>query len=199
MKLGVILSRCQPLHKGHIEMINKALSENDQVLFIIGSADKSCTERNPFSISYRINMLKLALDYVVDKTRVNFITLKDLSSDNSIPKQSNKDGSVDDALLVNKEWGMYLYYNIVNAIGQKDFTFYYNDDSSLASAWFPNFIWDRITLNSSFRLDNISSSTIRDAMHNKDKEYLKKCLPYLQGDVDNMLTTYNNIIVKEEL
>jgi cytidyltransferase-like protein len=199
MKVGVILSRCQPLHKGHIEMINKALSENDQVLFIIGSADKSCTERNPFSISCRINMLKLALDYVVDKTRVNLITLKDLSSDNSIPKQSNKDGSVDDALLVNKEWGMYLYYNIVNAIGQKDFTFYYNDDSSLVSAWFPNFIWGRITLNSSFRLDNISSSTIRDAMHNKDKEYLKKCLPYLQGDVDNMLTTYNNIIVKEEL
>lgn len=199
MKLGVILSRCQPLHKGHIEMINKALSENDKVLFIIGSADKSCTERNPFSISYRINMFKLALEYVVDKTRVNFITLKDLSSDNSIPKQSNKDGSVDDALLVNKEWGMYLYYNIVNAIGQKDFTFYYNDDSSLVSAWFPNFIWGRITLNSSFRLDNISSSTIRDAMHNKDKEYLKECLPYLQGDVDNMLTTYNNIIVKEEL
>ena len=199
MKVGVILSRCQPLHKGHIEMINKALSENDQVLFVIGSADKSCTERNPFSISCRINMLKLALDYVVDKTRVNLITLKDLSSDNSIPKQSNKDGSVDDALLVNKEWGMYLYYNIVNAIGQKDFTFYYNDDSSLVSAWFPNFIWGRITLNSSFRLDNISSSTIRDAMHNKDKEYLKKCLPYLQGDVDNMLTTYNNIIVKEEL
>ena len=199
MNVVVILSRCQPLHKGHIEMINKALSENDQVLFVIGSADKSCTERNPFSISCRINMLKLALDYVVDKTRVNLITLKDLSSDNSIPKQSNKDGSVDDALLVNKEWGMYLYYNIVNAIGLKDFTFYYNDDSSLVSAWFPNFIWGRITLNSSFRLDNISSSTIRDAMHNKDKEYLKKCLPYLQGDVDNMLTTYNNIIVKEEL
>ena len=190
MKLGVILSRCQPLHKGHIEMINKALSENDKVLFIIGSADKSCTERNPFSISYRINMFKLALEYVVDKTRVNFITLKDLSSDNSIPKQSNKDGSVDDALLVNKEWGMYLYYNIVNAIGQKDFTFYYNDDSSLVSAWFPNFIWGRITLNSSFRLDNISSSTIRDAMHNKDKEYLKKCLPYLQGDVDSMNSVF---------
>lgn len=199
MKLGVILSRCQPLHKGHIDMINKALKENDKVLFIIGSADKSYTERNPFSISYRINMFKLALDNVVDKTRVNFITLRDLSSDDSIPKQSNKDGVVDDALLVNKEWGMYLYYNIVNAIGQKDFTFYYNDDSSLVSAWFPNFIWGRITINSSFRLENISSSAIRDAMRNEDKEYLKKCLPYSQEDIDNMLTTYNSIIVKEEL
>lgn len=144
-------------------------------------------------------MFKLALDNVVDKTRVNFITLRDLSSDDSIPKQSNKDGVVDDALLVNKEWGMYLYYNIVNAIGQKDFTFYYNDDSSLVSAWFPNFIWSRITINSSFRLENISSSAIRDAMRNEDKKYLKKCLPYLQEDIDNMLTTYNNIIAKEEL
>lgn len=199
MKLGVILSRCQPLHKGHIEMINKALSENDKVLLIIGSADKSGTERNPFSISYRINMFKKALDFVDDKSRVSFITLRDLSSDDNIPKQDNKDGVVNDASLVNKEWGMYLYYNVVNAIEQEDFTFYYNDDSSLVSAWFPNFIRGRITLNSSFRLDNISSSTIRDAMHNKDKEYLKKCLPYLQGDVDSMLTTYNNIIVKEEL
>lgn len=199
MKVGVILSRCQPLHNGHIKMINKALLENDKVLFIIGSADKSYTERNPFSISYRINMFKLALDNVVDKTRVNFITLRDLSSDDSIPKQSNKDGVVDDALLVNKEWGMYLYYNIVNAIGQKDFTFYYNDDSSLVSAWFPNFIWNRITISSSFRLNNISSSAIRDALRNEDKEYLKKCLPYSQEDIDNMLTTYNNIIIKEEL
>lgn len=199
MKVGVILSRCQPLHNGHIEMVNKALSENDKVLFIIGSADKSCTERNPFSISYRINMFKLALDNVADKTRVNFITLRDLSSDSSIPKQSNKDGVVDDALLVNKEWGMYLYYNIVNAIGQKDFTFYYNDDSSLVSAWFPNFIWNRITISSSFRLNNISSSAIRDALRNEGKEYLKKCLPYSQEGIDNMLTTYNNIIIKEEL
>mgnify|MGYP002545043633 FL=1 len=199
MKVGVILSRCQPLHNGHIEMVNKALSENDKVLFIIGSADKSCTERNPFSISYRIDMFKNALDFVDDTSKVNFITLRDLSSDSSIPKQSNKDGVVDDALLVNKEWGMYLYYNIVNAIGQKDFTFYYNDDSSLVSAWFPNFIWNRITISSSFRLNNISSSAIRDAMHNEDKEYLKKCLPYSQEDIDNMLTTYSSIIVKEEL
>lgn len=199
MKVGVILSRCQPLHNGHIEMINKALSENDKVLFIIGSADKSCTERNPFSISYRIDMFKNALDFVDDTSKVNFITLRDLSSDSSIPKQSNKDGVVDDALLVNKEWGMYLYYNIVNAIGQKDFTFYYNDDSSLVSAWFLNFIWNRITISSSFRLNDISSSAIRDAMRNEDKEYLKKCLPYSQGDIDNMLTTYNNIIIKEEL
>ena len=58
MKLGVILSRCQPLHKGHIDMINKALKENDKVLFIIGSANKYSTIRNPFNINMRIKMYK---------------------------------------------------------------------------------------------------------------------------------------------
>lgn len=80
MNIGVILSRCQPLHKGHIEMINRALAENDKVLFIIGSADKSGTERNPFPIGYRISMLKFALSFVKDKNRVDYMILNDWSS-----------------------------------------------------------------------------------------------------------------------
>ena len=34
MKVGVILSRCQPMHRGHIKMINRALDENDKVLLM---------------------------------------------------------------------------------------------------------------------------------------------------------------------
>lgn len=198
MKVGVILSRCQPLHKGHLEMINKALAENDKVLFIIGSADKSGTEINPFSISYRVNMFRIALDFVDDKSRISYMTLKDWSSDVDIPKQDNTTGVVADASLVNKEWGMYLYYNIVNHIGQKDFTFYYNDDSSLVTAWFPDFIRNRITINSSVRLNDISSSAIRNAMLNGNKEYIKECVPYLQrGKLSNMVTTYGGVTSKE--
>ena len=53
MKYGVIITRAQPLHIGHVKVIKKALEENDRVLLIIGSADKSMTERNPFSINQR--------------------------------------------------------------------------------------------------------------------------------------------------
>ena len=164
MSVGVILSRSQPLHKGHIEMINKALAENDKVLFVIGSADKSGTERNPFPIGYRISMLKFALGFVKDKNRVDYMILNDWSSDDDIPKQDNNNGTVDNSSKVNKEWGLYFYYNIVNRIGQPEFTFYYNDDSSLVSAWFPGYIKDRILINSSSRLENISSSSIRKAI-----------------------------------
>ena len=97
MNIGVILSRCQPLHKGHIEMINKALAENDKVLFVIGSADKSGTERNPFPIGYRISMLKFALGFVKDKNRVDYMILNDWSSDDDIPKQDNNNGTVDNS------------------------------------------------------------------------------------------------------
>ena len=43
-KIGVFLSRMQPLHLGHIGMINKALSENDKVIILIGK--KSSLEEN---------------------------------------------------------------------------------------------------------------------------------------------------------
>lgn len=198
MKVGVILSRCQPMHKGHIEMINRALDENDKVLFIIGSADKAGTERNPFSMSYRVSTFKLALDFVKDKSRVSYMTLKDWSADEDIPKQDNTSGIVDNASLVNKEWGMYLYYNIVNHIGQKDFTFYYNDESSLVSAWFPDFIWNRVIITSSCRLDNISSSSIRKAIVDGNKDYVRECVPYLQGGrLHNMIAKYKEVLKKE--
>ena len=38
-KLGVLVTRGQPLHSGHIKVINQALCENDKVLIVIGSAD----------------------------------------------------------------------------------------------------------------------------------------------------------------
>lgn len=40
-KTGVILARFQPIHNGHIELIRKAVKENDEVLIFIGSVDKN--------------------------------------------------------------------------------------------------------------------------------------------------------------
>ena len=199
MNIGVILSRCQPLHKGHIEMINRALAENDKVLFIIGSADKSGTERNPFPIGYRKSMFNFALSFVKDKNRVNYMTLNDWSSDDDIPKQDNTTGLVDDGASVDTEWGSYLYYNIINAIGQQEFTFYYNDDSSLVSAWFPKSLRNRITIVSYPRIDGISSSSIRKAIIENYETYVEKCIPYWQGvRLRNMMKRYKSILNKED-
>ena len=39
-KLGMILGRFQIFHKGHESIINKALELCDEVIILIGSADK---------------------------------------------------------------------------------------------------------------------------------------------------------------
>ena len=198
MKLGVILSRCQPLHKGHIDMINKALKENDKVLFIIGSANKYSTIRNPFNINMRIKMYKSALKLITNPDRLEYMLLSDLSIDEKIPKQDNISKSID-TINVNNEWGLYLYYNIVAKTGEKTFSFYYNDDTSLVLDWFPEYIRNRITIISSYRIDNISSSEIRQAILNNDNDYIKKCIPYYNDkDIEILKDKYKEITEKGE-
>ena len=198
MKLGVILSRCQPLYKGHIDMINKALKENDKVLFIIGSANKYSTIRNPFNINMRIKMYKSALKLITNPDRLEYMLLSDLSIDEKIPKQDNI-SKLTDTINVNNEWGLYLYYNIVAKTGEKTFSFYYNDDTSLVLDWFPEYIRNRITIISSYRIDNISSSEIRQAILNNDNDYIKKCIPYYNDkDIEILKDKYKEITEKGE-
>lgn len=57
-----------------------------------------------------------------------------------------KDWSMEDAYAYAKEWGNFFYYNAVNQLGTKGFSFYYNDDPPIAENWFTNMIKSRITL-----------------------------------------------------
>ena len=192
-KLGVLVTRGQPLHSGHIKVINQALCENDKVLIVIGSADKWDADRNPFNINTRIQLYNQMLNLISDPSKVSYIALNDWSNDHDIPKQDNNTGIVDDASKVNKDWGMYLYYNIVAGTGQKEFTLYYNDDPSLVSAWFPEFLQSRITVSSSFRGDGISGSRVRQALASDLKKELHEYLPYLsEKQINNLKYMYDS-------
>ena len=39
-KRGLLIGRMQPVHKGHISVINETLKEVDELIIGIGSADK---------------------------------------------------------------------------------------------------------------------------------------------------------------
>lgn len=179
MSTGVLLTRCQPLHYGHIKVLQQMLTENDKVVLVIGSADKSSTERNPFDIRLRYELSILALRYYNMQDKVQIATLSDWSSDSDIPKQDNLTGSVDEPRSVAKEWGSYLYYNLVNITESKHFTFYYNDDTSLVKEWFPAHTLARVTIKSCERFDDFSSSAIRKALTECDMSYLLRALPFL--------------------
>ena len=60
-KVGVFLSRMQPLHIGHIGIIEKILKENDEAIILIGSKNKKGTLRNPLDIFLRRKILEETL------------------------------------------------------------------------------------------------------------------------------------------
>ncbi|MDQ4012273.1 MAG: adenylyltransferase/cytidyltransferase family protein, partial [Thermoproteota archaeon] len=50
------------MHLGHITTIKFALKAVEQLTIVVGSADKSHEERNPFTAGERIEMIKDSLD-----------------------------------------------------------------------------------------------------------------------------------------
>lgn len=192
MQSEVFLTRAQPFHKGHIEVIRQILKENNKALVIIGSADKEDNDRNIFSIEKRLWLWQKILQkniFTADEAdRITLLTLNDLSEDINIPKQDNNTSIIDNAGMVNKEWGLYLYYNIVAAVNQKEFSIYYNDDISIINAWFPQYLQQRINIKQRIRIDGISSSKIRAHIKNKNLEALKRDLFYLtETEIEQLL------------
>lgn len=170
MKIGVFLSRMQPLHIGHLGMINKALSENDKVIILIGSKNKEGTIRNPIGIDLRKEILIDALKESMKEEERKRIIIKELP-----------DWSTETDIASNLEWGRYLYYNVVSISCQKNFSMYFSDESEIIENWFQDkLIRKRINLKIFERnnmFNSVSSTKIRNAFLNDDKEYINKSVP----------------------
>lgn len=113
--LGLICGRFQTFHKGHEQMfdIGKVLCEN--LLIFVGSSQYSGTERNPFTIETRIQMIRS----VYPDKNVHIYALKDLSEEDEI----------------NRNWGKYLLENVKICSGEEpDIMIYGNDESR--KQWF---------------------------------------------------------------
>lgn len=79
-KRGLLIGRMQPVHKGHISVIQETLKEVEELIIGIGSAEKSHTNSNPFTGGERILMLTKALrEYNIDTSRYYIIPLEDIS------------------------------------------------------------------------------------------------------------------------
>jgi len=167
--IGVFLSRMQPLHIGHLGIIEKAISENDKVVVLIGSKNKNGTLRNPFDVKLRREILEDALLEKFGHEYKNKIFISELP-----------DWSMETEVETFLEWGRYLYYNIVSIAEQKEFSIYFSDEPKLIKSWFEKELQDRII----FRLfernnmfDAVSSTKIRQAFIDEDKEYIQKSCP----------------------
>ena len=169
MKIGVFLSRMQPLHIGHLGIIELALEENDKVIVLIGSKNKSETIRNPLDVKIRREILEEALFEKFGQDYKDSIIVSELP-----------DWSMETEVETFKEWGRYLYYNIVSIAQQKEFSIYFSDEPELIKSWFEKELQERIN----FRLfernnmfDAVSSTKIRQAFIDNDREYIEKSCP----------------------
>ncbi|MBQ5456922.1 MAG: adenylyltransferase/cytidyltransferase family protein [Prevotella sp.] len=181
IKTGVVLARLQPIHKGHLELIEQACDENDQVFIFIGSADKF-NQRNPIPINLRVQLAEEALEELAKKyltgvipADVHIVPLDDLTdeSDNS------------------HDWGFYLFTKIIKETDTQYFTIYYSDGFEIITTWFPSFV---LRNNVSLKLiargatcSGISATKVRKMILNGDDEELKKWVPQCVYDCKDTL------------
>ncbi len=77
---GLFIGRFQPFHKGHLATVKFALGMVDQLVIVVGSAQKSHEPKNPFTAGERIRMIKESLDAdgEADVRRILIIPVPDI-------------------------------------------------------------------------------------------------------------------------
>ena len=77
---AILIGGMQPVHNGHIQVINKILEEVDEIIIGIGSAQLSHELKDPFTAGERIVMMSQALaDAGIDASRYYIIPMQDIN------------------------------------------------------------------------------------------------------------------------
>jgi len=71
--IAVIIGRFQPFHNGHINLLNKAASLSDNIIFLIGSANQPATPKNPWDWRQRSGMIS---QYVQNEARLGALNIR---------------------------------------------------------------------------------------------------------------------------
>lgn len=149
-KNALVLGRFQMLHKGHEDIINKALELADKVLVFIGSADKENVEDNPFSYEIRYKMLnEIYGDKIIIKP------LNDLGVGNVFA------------------WGDYVIKNAKEYIESVDLIV--EGIEAKCELWFSDELKKEISFKKVDRnIIDVSATKLRDLMYNNDYNEWKK-------------------------
>lgn len=75
---GLVVGRFQPFHEGHLAVIREVLGKCDDLIVVIGSAEESHTERNPFTAGERFQMIVSSLR-PNERSRVFIVPIRDVN------------------------------------------------------------------------------------------------------------------------
>ena len=92
-KIGLVVGRFQPLHLGHIFLMETAFRENDKIVICIGSAQKA----DPLSVKERRRRIVEKLNFLRYDTRLyEIFELDDIGSDEEWPLYLKKGCEITD-------------------------------------------------------------------------------------------------------
>jgi len=81
-KIAVYIGRFQPLHAGHLHVIEQGLQHADQVFVLVGSATGPRSHRNPFTFAERRSMIVDSIP-AANRGRVKVVPLEDAAYNDS--------------------------------------------------------------------------------------------------------------------
>lgn len=178
---GLIVGRFQTFHKGHQSLVDAGLQLCDRVLILIGSAQESGTERNPYNISTRIDAIR---SVYADNSRVSVYALPDLTNENDITE----------------EWGRYVLGQVDRYLYKAPELMIYGNDEA-RSRWFnindikdtAEFIIPRSRL-------PISATMLREMMvKDERREWMKWVSPKLHKMYDRLRAELMEVSYYKEL
>ena len=165
---GLICGRFQTFHIGHESLVDTSMKLCDRVLILIGSAQECGTERNPYNIITRMDMLKSIYG---DRSDVMIYGISDMTNEDDI----------------RPEWGRYLLDNVDRYIYKAPELLIYGNDES-RSRWFaPEDIRDTSELIVNRGRIPISATMVRKAMvFDRRKEWMSMVNPKLHKMYDRL-------------
>ena len=144
---GVFIGRFQPYHLGHAQMLARALESVQLCIVVLGSAFQPATPKNPFSWTWRAEMIRRSLK-PDDAERVVFLPLRDYY-----------DGD---------RWAEALRAGVGRTLAERGIVAgtdgfalisHYKDASSAYLRWFPQ--WETLAFP---RQNSIDATPLRDAL-----------------------------------
>lgn len=155
-KLGLVIGRINPPHKGHKHLIQQALNKSDIVIICLGSSHAPRTPKNPFTADERAKMIRMMFSEA-DQDRLEFVTVRDY-------------------LYSDADWVMEVRNHVKREAagacgpnGQYEVTLYgfEKDKSSTYLKWFPE--WKYSTIEP-FKIDDqiINATQVRECIFGAD-------------------------------
>ncbi len=181
MKVGVYIGRFQPLHIGHLTVIEHMMSHYHHIIVMVGSVNQAASIKNPFDFELRKSWIETCYKLMAAKKQL-------------VPKLTIL--PLNDYRYREQKWENELEKKVQNAITHSDtvtLVGHEKDQSSYYLKSFPQWASEGIAQSIS-----ISATTIRNAWfsaHLKNIGTVKKYLPQnVINDLSNSCPAHRNLL-----